>query len=75
MLSLFHLIRTENDLGETSGYGVGVIADGIIFSDGQVCLQGKWNPHEMALYDSIDEVLTRHSHGQMKVFILYHTEA
>jgi hypothetical protein len=75
MLSLFSLIRTEDDLGRTSGEGVGVIAQGVIFPDGQVCLQGKWSPHEMSLYDSLDDVRATHGHDRAIVFILYHTEA
>lgn len=56
----FHLVRNEDETGIS---GTGVVTDGIEFSDGSVVM--KWNTEttSLALYRSMEDVITIHGHG------------
>jgi hypothetical protein len=56
----FHLKRIEDETGIS---GTGLVTDGIEFADGSVIM--KWNTEttSVALYKSMEDVLTIHGHG------------
>lgn len=55
----FELWRTEDVSGSS---GVGLVAQGVIFSDGRVAMRWLRPPCSTALYDSADELLAIHGH-------------
>lgn len=56
----FHLKRIEDETGIS---GTGLVTDGIEFDDGSVIM--KWNTQttSVALYKSMEDVITIHGHG------------
>ena len=58
----FHLVRDEDETGIS---GTGVVAEGVVFSDGRVAL--RWVAHEKTrstvLWDDVEHVITIHGHG------------
>lgn len=56
----FHLNRVEDETGIS---GTGIVTDGIVFDDGSVVM--KWNTEttSVALYQSIEDVITIHGHN------------
>lgn len=63
----FHLVREEDETGIS---GTGVVAEGVVFSDGRVAL--RWVAHEhtrsTVLWDAVEDVLTIHGHGGLRLF-------
>ncbi len=55
----FELVRTEDVSGSS---GVGVVAEGIEFSDGRVALRWRVPPCSTALYDSATDLIAIHGH-------------
>ena len=55
----FELHRTE-DLSGSSG--TGIVAQGVIFSDGRVAMRWLIAPHSTGLYDSAGDLLAIHGH-------------
>lgn len=61
----FHFERTEDASGVS---GCGVVAEGIVFSDGKVALEWFGEHSSTNLYSSLDDVLFIHGHqGRTKV--------
>jgi hypothetical protein len=55
----FVLIR-EKDISGCSG--TGVVAEGVIFTDGQAILKWLREPFALGIYGSLDELLAIHGH-------------
>lgn len=56
----FHLVRNV-DVSGTSG--IGVVAEGVQFSDGRVALRWNTTTRSTAAYDSIADLISIHGHG------------
>lgn len=56
----FVLRRDEDATGVS---GVGVVAQGVIFTDGTVALRWMGSVRSTVVYDSIEDVVTIHGHG------------
>lgn len=56
----FHFMRLEDASGVS---GVGVVAEGVIFSNGKVAVEWLSNHASTNLYDSISDVEYIHGHG------------
>ena len=56
----FHLIRNEDVSGVS---GVGVVAEGVVFSDGVTVLRWKTMQGSTAIYSSVEHLLAIHGHG------------
>jgi hypothetical protein len=56
----FNLIRTKDVSGVS---GVGLIAEGILFSSGKVVLGWLGEHHTIEQLDSVQEVIDIHGHG------------
>lgn len=67
MMILFHLKRLEDDTGVS---GTGIVAEGVIFSDGKCALSWLTEYKSIAIYDSIEELEKIHGHNG-KTIILY----
>lgn len=59
-MTRFHLVRTEDVSGVS---GTGVVAEGIIFHDGQVALSWFGQHHTLVVAPDIDTVIQIHGHG------------
>jgi hypothetical protein len=59
MIRRFHFLRTEDASGVS---GTGIIAEGVVFSDGKVAVE--WNGAHAStnLYSSLDDVVYIHGH-------------
>jgi len=64
----FDLVRTEDESGVS---GVGMVAEGVEFTDGTVALRWKSDTACTGIYDSIDHVTVVHGHGG-KTQVVYH---
>lgn len=60
MLRRFELHRDEDETGVS---GVGVVAEGVTFSDGYAALRWKTDTTSTAIYKSMDDVEYIHGHG------------
>jgi hypothetical protein len=61
----FHFMRLEDASGVS---GCGIVAEGVIFSNGKVALEWLTNRASTALYDSIADVEYIHGHaGRTKI--------
>lgn len=57
---MFHLQRNADDTGVS---GTGVVAEGVIFSDGKVALRWIVGTHKTTVvHDDIDSVIAIHGH-------------
>lgn len=56
----FWLYRTDDESGVS---GVGIVAEGTLYSTGKVTLCWVSALKSVAVYDSIDDLITIHSHG------------
>jgi hypothetical protein len=56
----FHLVRNEDETGIS---GTGVVTDGIEFDDGSVVMKWNTDTTSLALYKSMEDVITIHGHG------------
>ena len=56
----FVLIRDEDLTGVS---GTGVVAEGIIFTSGEVVIHWLREPFSMGLYQSLEDVIFIHGHG------------
>lgn len=59
MLRRFHFVRKEDASGVS---GCGVVAEGVVFSNGHVALTWLSTHPSINLYDSIDDVVLIHGH-------------
>lgn len=59
-LRRFHLDRSEDLTGVS---GTGTVAAGVIFHDGTVAMRWMTGVSSVAVYDSIDDVVTIHGHN------------
>lgn len=67
-MRLFNLVR---DVDVSGVSGVGVVAEGVIFSDGRCAMRWRTDTASTALYDSINDVIHIHGHeGATKVAII-----
>jgi len=55
----FYLDRIEDATGVS---GTGIIAEGVVFTDGTVVLRWRTAHHSTGLYNSLDEMVTIHGH-------------
>ncbi|MFB9994090.1 hypothetical protein ACFFLM_19205 [Deinococcus oregonensis] len=55
----FQLIRNEDVSGRS---GTGIVAEGVIFSDGSAVLRWNVAPCSMGFYHSIDDLIFLHGH-------------
>lgn len=62
MMRRFHFMRLEDASGVS---GLGVVAEGVIFSDGKVAVEWLSDHASTNLYNSIDDVEFIHGHGGM----------
>ncbi len=58
-MKLFYLQR---DIDESGVSGVGIVAEGIIFTDGRCALRWRTQTASTGLYDSIDQLEEIHGH-------------
>ena len=58
-VQLFYLDRKE-DVSGTSG--TGIVAEGIVFSNGKCALSWTTQYQSIAVYDSIDDLIAIHGH-------------
>ena len=56
----FILVRDEDLTGVS---GTGVVAEGIIFTSGEVVIHWLREPFSMGLYQSLEDVIFIHGHG------------
>jgi len=56
----FVLIRNEDVTGVS---GSGLVAEGIVFTSGQVVIHWLRQPFSMGLYQSLEDVIFIHGHG------------
>ena len=56
----FVLVRDEDLTGVS---GTGVVAEGIVFTSGQVVINWLREPFSMGLYQSLEDVIFIHGHG------------
>lgn len=62
----FHLLRQEDETGVS---GTGIIAEGVVFTDGQVVLRWMTQYKSTAVYNSIKEVEKIHGHNGLTKII------
>lgn len=67
----FNLIRNEDETGIS---GIGIVAEGIRFSNGQVCLCWRTIVSSVGMYRSIADVEYIHGHGGKTVIQWLDTE-
>ena len=60
MVREFVLVRNK-DISGTSG--VGVVAEGVVFSDGQAILKWLRDPYSLGVYSSLEHLVAVHGHG------------
>lgn len=60
MISRFHMVR---DVDHTGISGTGVVAEGVLFSDGTVALRWLGKNSSTGIWQSMDKVLSVHGHG------------
>lgn len=65
-MKTFHLQRNEDETGVS---GVGTIAEGVQFSDGQCVISWLTRFHSVAIYPTVDELLAIHGHGGRTVVV------
>lgn len=58
-MRLFHLLRTADKSGVS---GIGVVAEGVVFSDGSVSMRWLTSTTSTTVYRSIEDVETIHGH-------------
>jgi len=56
----FFLLREQDPSGVS---GTGLVAEGVVFTDGQVALHWRMPPHGTSLYGNILAMLAVHGHG------------
>jgi hypothetical protein len=56
----FHLVRDEDETGVS---GIGVVAEGVEFADGQCAMSWLTQFHSMGIYPSVEELIAIHGHG------------
>lgn len=59
-LRLFQLIRREDETGVS---GTGVVAEGVVFTDGTVAMRWLSDLTSTAIYQSITDLESIHGHG------------
>ena len=60
MLKAFVLFRNKDISGVS---GIGVVAEGVLFSNGKVALEWFGEHASTNIYDSLEDMLFVHSHG------------
>lgn len=64
-MKTFQLVRTEDVTGVS---GTGVVAEGVVFTDGTAAMRWKTGTASTAVYESIDDVQAIHGHdGATKI--------
>jgi hypothetical protein len=70
MMRLFRLHRIEDVSGVS---GIGIVAEGVVFSDGTVALRWLTETSSTAVYDSIEDARAVHGHdGKTEIVWLEH---
>jgi len=65
MMRRFHFLRTEDASGVS---GCGIVAEGVVFSDGKVAVEWSGARASTNLYSSLDDVVYIHGHqGRTKI--------
>jgi len=59
-MKLFYLVRNEDVSGVS---GTGVVAEGVIYFDGQVSMKWKAEVNSLVVYKNIRELEIIHGHG------------
>ena len=59
MVRDFILVR-DKDVTGTSG--IGIVAEGVVFSDGQTVLKWLRDPFSLGVYSSLEHLVTVHGH-------------
>lgn len=59
MVRDFELIR---DIDVTGRSGTGVVAEGVVFSDGLAVLRWLREPHALGVFDSLEALISVHGH-------------
>lgn len=67
-MRLFELHRAQDDGGVS---GTGVVAEGVVFSNGKCALSWKTQYTSVAIYDDIETLETIHGHGG-KTRVVFH---
>ncbi|UQN06307.1 hypothetical protein [Deinococcus sp. QL22] len=55
----FQLVRTQDVSGSS---GIGVVAEGVVFSDGAAVLRWRVPPFSTGFYASVDDLIQVHGH-------------
>lgn len=63
----FELHRREDVSGSS---GIGVVAQGVIFSDGRCVMRWLVEPHSTGLYDSPEDLLRIHGHDDRTCLVV-----
>lgn len=58
-MDLFELHRDHDQTGVS---GVGVVAEGVVFTDGRVAMRWRTGTASTAIYDGVDDVAAIHGH-------------
>lgn len=67
-MKLFQLVRDEDESGIS---GTGIVAQGVIFTDGTVAMRWLTDVASTGIYGSIDHVRVIHGHqGKTRIVIL-----
>ena len=59
MVRDFHLIRTVDVSGRS---GTGIVAEGVVFSDGLAVLRWLREPYALGVYASLEALISVHGH-------------
>lgn len=59
-MRIFHLVRTVDETGVS---GTGIVAEGVVFTDGRVALRWKGEHASTVVWDTIDSAIAVHGHG------------
>ena len=71
-MKLFRLVR-HVDIGGVSG--IGLVAEGVEFSNGKCSLAWTAKYQSVAVYDSLDDLIAIHGHdGKTSLVIVYETQ-
>lgn len=66
-LTLFHIQRNSDVNGNS---GIGIVAEGVIFSSGKCVIQWLHEITSVAMFDRIEDVIAIHGHNG-KTVVLY----
>jgi len=67
-MKLFNLLREDDESGVS---GTGIVAEGVVFTDGTCCMRWLTSVASTAMYASIQDLVHIHGHGGKTKVIFY----